>query len=447
MKFSYVSLGICFSIAVGAHAQVPGPEIKKTQDGYCLLRNTPAYAVAAQFIPQSGLGECLQSGGVLPQPPEGIQPNGLQIYCRGVDCVDSLSKFKAVYPIPPSGRPRPLPSATSLSSKQRSLIQNANRIFDSNPTLAILLVEKGEIIFERYHPQVGPKTPLLGYSMSKSLTALNVGRVHCSGLLPDLDRKAKSYDDRLAGTQYGEATVRQLLMMASGAARGSVKRGGNPLNPPAHLPNAYFGNPWYPGYADVQKQLHDYGAPQKKLDQSSVTAGEEFSYKNLDTQALSFVAGGQDRPEFSTSFSTLFWPSVLAEDVAYWVHDQKGITHTPASFHATLRDWARIGLHIMDERRTPTADCYNRFVEKASTTQIPNQSKSFGDDLWIGRSFKGYGYQIWTENFEDSSGTFYLNGYRGQRIAINPQRQQMMVVFSVEETYMDKLYQLFASWK
>ena len=55
--------------------------------------------------------------------------------------------------------------------------------------------------------------------------------------------------------------------------------------------------------------------------------------------------------------------------------------------------------------------------------------------------------RIWTENFEDPSGTFYLNGARGQRIAINPVRQQMMVVFSVEETYMDKLYQLFASWK
>ena len=51
MKFFYVSLGICFSIALGAQAQVPGPEIKKTQDGYCLLRNTQAYAAATQFTP------------------------------------------------------------------------------------------------------------------------------------------------------------------------------------------------------------------------------------------------------------------------------------------------------------------------------------------------------------------------------------------------------------
>ena len=267
-EFFYVSLGICFSIAVSAHAQVPGPEIKKTQDGYCLLRNTPAYALATQFTPLPSLGDCLQSGGVLPQPPEGIQPYALPVYCRGVDCVDSLSKFQTVYPIQPSGRPRLLPLTTRFSFKQRGLIQNANRIFDTNPTLAILLVEKGEIIFERYRPEVGPKTPFLGYSMGKSLTALTVGRVHCSGLLPDLDRKAKSYDDRLAGTQYGEATVRQLLMMASGATRGSAKGGGSPLNPPAHLPNAFLGSPWYAGYADYQKQLHDYGAPQKKPDQS-----------------------------------------------------------------------------------------------------------------------------------------------------------------------------------
>ena len=61
--------------------------------------------------------------------------------------------------------------------------------------------------------------------------------------------------------------------------------------------------------------------------------------------------------------------------------------------------------------------------------------------------FQGYGYQIWTENFEDPRGTFYLAGGRGQRIAINPERQQMMVVFSMEENYMGMLYQLFASWK
>jgi CubicO group peptidase (beta-lactamase class C family) len=447
MRFNGIAWGLCLFVAAGGYAQVPGSEIKKTLDGYCLLKDTPAYTLATQFVLQKNLGECLQSGGILPPPPEGVQPNGLQSYCRGVDCVDSLSKFKATYPIAPSGQPRPLPLVSGLSPKQRTLIHNANRIFDANPTLAMLLVEKGEIIFERYHPQIGSHTPLLGYSMSKTLTALTVGRLHCAGLLPDLDRQAKSYDERLAGTQYGEASVRQLLMMASGAARGAAIKGGNPLQPPAHLPYAFPGSPWYAGYADMRRQLHDYGAPQKKQDQSGVKAGEEFSYKNLDTQALSFVAGGQGRPEFSASFANLFWPSVQAEQMAYWIHDQNGITHTPASFHATLRDWARIGLHIMDERRTPTADCYNRFVEKASTTQISNQSKKFGDDHWIGRSFKGYGYQIWTENFEDPSGTFYLNGYRGQRIAINPERQQMMVVFSVEETYMDKLYQLFASWK
>ena len=447
MQVSGVAWVIGASMVVGAQAQAPGPEIKKTQDSYCLLRNTPAYAIATQCTPQKSLAECLQSGGVLPQPPEGIQPNGLQSYCRGVDCVDSLSKFKATYPIAPSGQPRPLPTVSSLSLKQRGLIHNANRIFDTNPTLAMLLVEKGEIIFERYHPQIGPKTPLLGYSMSKTLAALTVGRMHCAGLLPDLDRQAKSYDDRLSGTQYGEATVRQLLKMASGATRGAAIKGGNPLNPPPHLPHARPGSPWYAGYADMRKQLEDYGDSQKKPDHSAVAAGEEFSYKNLDTQALSFVAGGQGRPEFSVSFANLFWPSVQAEQVAYWIHDQNGITHTPASFHATLRDWARIGLHIMDERRTPSADCYNRYVEKASTTQIQNRSQSFGEDYWLGRSFQGYGYQIWTENTQDPRGTFYLNGFRGQRIAINAERQQMMVVFSVEESYMDKLYALFASWQ
>ena len=67
------------------------------------------------------------------------------------------------------------------------------------------------------------------------------------------------------------------------------------------------------------------------------------------------------------------------------------------------------------------------------------------EDYWIGRAFKGYGYQFWTQN-DDDSDAIYLAGYRGQRVAISPKKQRIMLVFSHKESYMGELYRLFSTW-
>ena len=47
---------------------------------------------------------------------------------------------------------------------------------------------------------------------------------------------------------------------------------------------------------------------------------------------------------------------------------------------------------------------------------------------------------------DDDSDAIYLNGAWGQRIAISPNKQRIMIVFSYKENYMGELYKLFASW-
>ena len=46
----------------------------------------------------------------------------------------------------------------------------------------------------------------------------------------------------------------------------------------------------------------------------------------------------------------------------------------------------------------------------------------------------------------DDNEAIYLNGAYGQRIAISPNKQRIMIVFSYKENYMGELYKLFASW-
>jgi CubicO group peptidase (beta-lactamase class C family) len=214
-------------------------------------------------------------------PPERMQPSSMAHVCNNVDCVDSLSKFKMVKEIQPSPSPIPLKKRTDLGFFERSFVSRANAVFDRNPTLAMILIDKGEIIHERYHPEIKDTTPLLSYSMSKSLTSMVVGKAHCSGHLQNLDAKMKDVNPILDGTAYGDATIKQILMMASGAIRGSVLSGGSP---------AGFGRPYDTVfYSSTLNQLKKFKDYQLKSDGTFMKPGEEFSYKNLDTMSLAFL--------------------------------------------------------------------------------------------------------------------------------------------------------------
>lgn len=371
--------------------------------------------------------------------PEDMQPSSMSLVCDKVDCVDSLSKFKKLKEIQPAALPIALKKRTDLDRFERSFVSKADAIFDRNPALAMILIDKGEIVYERYHPELTDKTPLLSYSMSKSLTSMVVGKAHCAGDLKNLDAKMKDINPLLDGTAYGNATIKQILMMSSGAIRGSAFSGGSPYK-------AGLGNPYDPViYSSTLNQLRKFKDNQIKSDGSVVQAGEEFSYKNLDTQSLAFLFALSGERTFTNIFEREIWQAAGAENKGYWVHDKDGYIHTMSSFHGTPRDWARVSLKILETVSSTQSDCFTDYLKAATKTQIKNTGNNMPEDNWIGRSFKGYGYQFWTQNNEDRE-AIYLNGANGQRIAISPKKQRIMLVFSYKETYMGELYKLFASW-
>jgi len=372
-------------------------------------------------------------------PPEDMQPSSMDRVCDKVSCVDSLSKFKKLIKIEPSTSPKALKKRMDLGFSERSFVNRANAIFDRNPTVAMIFIDNGEIIHERYHSDITDKTPLLSYSMSKSLTSMVVGKGYCAGYFKSLDAKMKDVNPVLDGTAYGDATIKQVLMMASGAIRGSASNGGSPQN-------AGFGNPAFPLlYSSTLNQIRKFKDYHPKPDGTFVKPGEEFSYKNNDTQSLAFLFPTSGERSFTNIFEKEIWQAAGAENKGYWVHDKSDVIHTAASFHGTPRDWARVSLQILETVSSNKSDCFTEYMKAATKTQIKNTGNTMPEDYWIGRAFKGYGYQFWTQN-DDDNDAIYLLGYRGQRIAISPKKQRIMIVFSYKESYMGELYRLFARW-
>jgi CubicO group peptidase (beta-lactamase class C family) len=121
--------------------------------------------------------------------------------------------------MPAAAEPRALREPPSLAANAGSAVSSAAGWFEGGAAHAMNMVDGAAIVFEAYKDPANAQTPLHGYSVSKTLTAVAVGVALCAGHIKSLDDPASVYAKELEGTIYGQASVRQLLTMSIGAVR------------------------------------------------------------------------------------------------------------------------------------------------------------------------------------------------------------------------------------
>ncbi len=154
------------------------------------------------------------------------------LYRPGIGCtllVDSdaktLLKQAQGIPVPSTApRPEPWPKGDAVDLPQNPALDRAvaDSFSDDTPahdidTRAIIVVQDGRIVAERYAPGFDKDTRLLGWSMSKSATATLVGTFIASGALK-LDAPPPVPEWTVAGDPRAKITLRNLLNMSSGLA-------------------------------------------------------------------------------------------------------------------------------------------------------------------------------------------------------------------------------------
>jgi CubicO group peptidase (beta-lactamase class C family) len=312
-----------------------------------------------------------------------------------------------------------------LKLDQQRIADQAADLARNVSLLSIVLVERGQVIYEHYNEPARANRWFYSWSMSKSLTAYTLGTALCTGQIDSLDTAAGQLSPELMGTVHGEARVRDILMMASGAK--DAKPNGE-----------------YQDTAWMQIVKQEYGGQEYLRDNGArgqgffgaTKSGSTFSYKNIDTLALESVV--EARGGFIRQFEENIWSKIGAERGASWVLDRDKRAVAYAGFTAHTRDWARLAMWSIDQLKGNDA-CMRDYMRAATQTQLRNNSQT-------GRSFKGYGYQTFVGNFgpEDS---YWWIGHAGQRVGIDPKTERIIVVSSWKEDYMDQIYNLFGQWQ
>lgn len=291
----------------------------------------------------------------------------------------------------PAASVRELPVSANAALVQR-LTPDGKAFARRN--FSALMIEDGAIVFEEYAQGATRETPLNAYSMTKSWTALAVGEALCAGKIKNLEDPASNYVPELAGTAYGAASIRNLLRYTSGAQ----DPGGN----------------GYAGIHDVrdframvQHQLSLLDLLRKYGGKSRFNPGEKFVYNGLDSEALSLVVHRATGMSLPMWFESTVWKKAGAEYQAGWYLDRDGTAVAEILVFATTRDFARVGLYVLEHLNGKAGDaCLQAFMKDAAH---PHVAKGY----WNAAPSWGLGLH------QGADGNPWMFGHGGQRVGIN----------------------------
>lgn len=281
-----------------------------------------------------------------------------------------------------------LDEALGLAFSERDVPQGAER-----GTRAVVVVHDGRIVAERYAEGFDADTPLLGWSMAKSVASALVGRLVGAGRL-DVDDRALL--DRWSDDERAEITLRDLLHMASGLAFEEVYDLGTTATEMLFTPGSTV---------DVAARQPLEAPPGTRWSYSSGTTNIicEVARRALD-------AGGPGMVR-TWVFEPLGMSSAVMEP------DASGLPVCSSFLYATARDWARFGLWFLDdgvwqgERLLPEG-----WVEfSTAPVDLPSAAEPYGAQWWLNEGADGR-----RRLASLPADTFWASGNEGQQVVIVP---------------------------
>ncbi len=270
---------------------------------------------------------------------------------------------------------------------------------------AILVLYDGKLLAEHYAPGFDKNSPMLGWSMAKSVTNALIGLLVKQGKL-DVNKPAPVPEWADSKDERHAITLKNLLQQNSGLDFEED----------------------YSKHSDATKMLF------AKADMGAYTAsrplkvepGSQFYYSSGNSNILSRIIRQTvgDKYYHSFIYDSLF--KKLGMTSAVMEPDASGTMVGSSYIFATARDWAKFGLlyynkGIVNGEQLFTPDWLAQTVAPAPSDKLQQ-----------------YGYQFWLNGFDKDNPAqrkfpkapadmFYAGGYAGQNVFIIPSKKLVIV--------------------
>ncbi|MEX1238055.1 MAG: serine hydrolase domain-containing protein, partial [Pseudomonadales bacterium] len=255
--------------------------------------------------------------------------------------------------------------------------------------MGLIVVKDGDIVFEHYGAGNDQSTRWISFSVTKSVTSMLLGAALVDGYIESVDEPVSHYLPRLRGTPYEDATIENVLHMASGVA-------------------------WNEDYADPESDVANAGGANglelvRYLAQLSRESepGKTFNYNTGETNLVGEILRAAIGNNATVYLAHKIWqPFGMESDATWLLGGPAGGETGGCCISATLRDYARIGLFAMNNGKL------------ADGTQVLPAD-------WMARStrpsegYENYGYLWWLYD----QGSYAALGIFEQQIYVDPAAQ------------------------
>jgi CubicO group peptidase (beta-lactamase class C family) len=232
------------------------------------------------------------------------------------------------------------------------------------------------------------------------VTSLLVGAALARGVVASLDDTAQKYATALAGSPYGQTSIRDLLRMSSGLTFTERYDGKDDV---ARLSRSV--STGQPPVVDVLRAIADRHSP----------SGQKFVYASAETEVLGRVLTAASGRSLAALTQDWLWQPLGAERDAFWCTDTQGQASAYYCFNAALRDWGRLGWMLARDGRVGEREIVPRDY-LLDATDARRQPPAF--QPYRATRYFGYGYQFWLHPLAER--TFALQGVHGQSVLVQP---------------------------
>lgn len=325
---------------------------------------------------------------------------------------NKIHKGTEVYPLG-------IPNRMSSQHPSGGTSETVHSYMRKTNATALLVIRNGNILIEEYGDGNTASTLWASRSMAKSFTSTLLGAAIADGAIEAVEDSIAKYIPELEGSYYGTVTIKQALQMTSGV----------PFNETYSDPNSDVARLQACTHRRIRGCFLALLSSSRSLPPSAVSEpGSIMRYSSLDTLALGLVIERATGRTLADYLSDKIWKPFGMESEGYWnTEADGGATFSASGISATLRDYGRFGLFILNEidpsgRPRTLPERWMKDALSASSASI--------------RSGTPYGYQWWLSLPESHHGngdlpgtfaSFYALGNRGQVLAVDPARRLVIV--------------------
>jgi CubicO group peptidase (beta-lactamase class C family) len=270
--------------------------------------------------------------------------------------------------------------------------------FTRQNVAGLLVIKDGQVMYERYGLGNDENSRWISFSVSKSVVSMLFGAAIKDGYIKSVDEMVTDYLPRMKGSSYDQASIRNVLQMASGVE-------------------------WSEDYSDPESDVSSVDwHTLMLLDQLSekpraAAPGEVFNYNTAETNLAGTLLRAAIGNNLSTYLSEKIWkPYGMESDASWNLSEEGGGEFGGCCINATLRDYGRIGMFAMENGQLAdgTAVLPSGWMEESTTPS---------------NGYDGYGYFWWLGD----DGVYGASGIFGQGIRIDRDNNVVIAIHSARD--------------